>query len=125
MTATKNGTPRRVQVNISSRNGKTNVRANEDLSQFATSMFVGVTVGGGVGAGSALMGAIVAATHNPAVAPVALLGSAGLAYLLSRFLFVRSARKRDRDLRELMERVVQRAREFVVAGGDASRRQLR
>jgi serine/threonine-protein kinase len=125
MTATKNGTPRRVQVNISSRNGKTNVRANEDLSQFATSMFVGITVGGGVGAGSAMMGAIVASTHNPAIAPFALLGTATIAYTIARFLFTRATRKRDRELRELMERVVQRAREFVVVGGDASRRQLR
>jgi len=122
--AGRNGTTRRVQINISSRNGRTTIRGIDDLSQFSTAIFVGLTLGGGFGVGSGLMGAIMAATHNAALVPLALLGTSGAFFLVARFFYGRTARKRDAELRDVMERVVQRAREFVVIGAESTRKRL-
>jgi serine/threonine-protein kinase len=115
---------RRVQINISSRNGRTTVRGNEDLSQLATAMFIGMSVGGGSGVGMGAFGAIMGTTHNGVLATAALLGTASVFFLGARFWFGRRARKRDAELRNVIERVVQRAREFVVIGAESSRKRL-
>ena len=123
MTATKQGAAsRRIQINISSRNGRTNIRANEDLSQLATAWFVGLTMGGGFSGGTALMGVVMGTTHNLPLGLATIVASIVVAYSAARFFYGRSSRKRDAELQQVMQKIAQRAREFVVAGADASRK---
>ncbi len=125
VTSTKNGTPRRVQINIASRNGRTVIRGTEDLSQYATAMIVGLTAGGGFGAGSAIMGAVINATRNPALGAGAMFGSIGVAFVLSRFFYGRTARARDIELQDAMQRVAQCARQFVAIAPNEPPKRLR
>jgi serine/threonine protein kinase len=109
----RNGMPRRTQIHISSRNGRTTVHALEDMSSLATGMFMGITMGGGFGGGSGIMGAVMGATQNGWLAGAALLGSLSVAYTIARTLFVRKSRMRENELREVLRRVVRRGKELV------------
>ncbi len=123
MTATKQGpNARRIQINISSRNGRTHIRANEDLSQLATGWFVGLTLGGGLSGGMAMMGAVVGATHNPLLGLATVLTSVGVAYSCARYAYVRNSRKREAELKSVTEKIAQRAREFVIVGSDVPKK---
>jgi len=111
--ARQGGMPRFVQVFLSSRNGRTQVRVFEDLSQFAGGLFGGLGAGGGIG-GGAMVGAITSrVTHDP----IAILGTVvsvvGLSMVLARLIFRRSSRKKEKELQELMQRVISRARESM------------
>ncbi len=125
ITSTKNATPRRVQINVSSRNGKTNIRANEDLSQTALGVYLGITLGAGFSVGMAAMGGVLNATHSGSLAVTTLLGIVGAAYAGARLIFTRTARSRDRELQRVVHAVAQRAREFILPPGEQPRRQLR
>ncbi len=122
VTSTKNGTPRRMQINIASRNGRTTIRGSEDMVQQATATIVGGTMGLGVGLGTALMGATINSSGSPLVGIVALLGLVSVAFAGSRYAFGRTVRTRDRELQDLMQAVAQCARLFVVPGADASKK---
>ncbi|MBC8087467.1 MAG: protein kinase, partial [Phycisphaerae bacterium] len=76
----QNNVSRQVQIYLTSRNGRTNVRALEDLKQTAIGLFVGGTFGGGIGAGMGMMGAVLNATRNGALAVAALSGTLAAAY---------------------------------------------
>ena len=114
----RNSTPRRVQIYLTSRNGRTTVRAFEDLKQTAAGMFVGFSVGGGFGAGSAVMGAVMGTTRNPALAFTALFGMVALGFGVARTLFARLSRKRESELRDVLQRVVVRAQESIAVQPD-------
>lgn len=105
--------PRRVQIYLTSRNGRTTVRAFEDLKQIAAGMFIGFSLGGGFGIGSGVMGAIMGATKNPALALPALLGTVSLSFGIARVLYVRLARRREKELREVIQRVIARAQDTL------------
>ena len=123
MTATKQGpNARRIQINISSRNGRTHIRANEDLSQLWTGWFAGLTLGGGLSGGMAMMGAVVGTTHNPLLGLVTVLTSVGVAYGCARYAFGRNSRKREAELKSVTEKIAQRAREFVIVGSDVPKK---
>ena len=109
----RNGAPRRMQIHISSRNGRTTVRGLEDMSQLAAAMYAGITLGGGFGGGSAIVGAVMGATQNGWLAGATLLGTLSLAYTIARVLFVRKSHMRERELRDVMQRVVRRGKELV------------
>lgn len=109
----QNNVSRQVQIYLTSRNGRTNVRALEDLKQVAIGMFVGGTVGGGLAAGMGVMGSILNATRNGPVAVAALIATVGAAFGIARYFFVRSARKREKELRTVLQRVVARAQESL------------
>jgi serine/threonine protein kinase len=111
----RNHSPRRVQIHISSRNGRTTVRAFEDLKNSAANLFVGISVGGGVGAGSALMGAVIAATRNPAIGFATMGATMAVGFGIARFFFTRSVKKREEELRNVLSRVVARAQELLLA----------
>ena len=115
-TATRHGgTPRRIRINVSSRNGKTSIRASEDLSPSALSVFIGMTLGLGTGLGTGLMGGVLTATNSGPLAAVTLLSAVAAAYGAARFLFARTARKRDAELQRVLQRVVERTRELSQA----------
>ena len=107
--------PRYVQVHMSSRNGRTQLRAFEDLSQMAGALFGGMGAGGGVGGGM-LMGAIVGAlTHSPPMVVAAVVGAIGAAQLGARYFFKRSSIKKSRELEALLRRLVERARRSMLS----------
>jgi len=109
----RNHQPRRVQIYLTSRNGRTTVRAFEDLKQSAASLLVGFSLGGGFGVGGAVMGAVMGTTQNPAIAFAALGAMIVTGFGVGRTLYVRTARKREKDLREVLQRVVVRAQESL------------
>jgi len=117
----QNNVSRQVQVYLTSRNGRTNVRALEDLKQTAMGFFVGGTIGGGIGAGMAAMGSILAATKNAPLAMLALAGAVTAAYAVSRMFYIRSAHKREKELRTVLQRVVARAQESLNAPPETPR----
>ncbi len=124
--ATRNGgTPRRIQINVSSRHGRTSIRASEDLSPSALSIFIGVTFGVGTGLGTGLMGGVLTATNSGPLAAVTLLSAVAAAYGAARFFFTRTARKRDAELQRVLQRVVERTREFLLATPDSVDKRLR
>ncbi len=123
--ATRNGSPRRIQINISSRHGKTTIRGDEDLSQNALGVYIGITLGAGTGFGSALMGAVLNTTHSGPLAAATLLASVAACYTGARYFFTRTARKRDAELQRVLQGVVARAREFVLAAPANGQKALR
>ncbi len=114
----RNHQPRRVQIHLTSRKGRTIVRAFEDLKQTATGMFVGFSVGGGFGFGSGLMGAIMGTTQNPALAFAALGVTVATGFGIARLMFMRTAGRRERELREVLQRVVARAHDSLPTPSD-------
>jgi serine/threonine-protein kinase len=101
--------PRYVQVHVSSRNGRTRVRAFEDLSQMAGGLFAGIGVGGGVGVGMLFAGILAQVTHMPLLMIPAALGTMSVGGGVARLLFMRSSRKKQQELEALVRRVVARA----------------
>lgn len=102
------GTPRTLQVTVSSRNGRTSIRAFEDASQTAAALFGGIAAGAGVGGGTALAALVGAASHNPPQIVLALLGSIALSVTGARWLFMRSSRKKQVELERIVRRVGER-----------------
>ena len=123
LTSTRQGAAsRRIQINISSRNGRTSIRATEDLSQLAAAWFAGLTAGAGFSGGAAMMGAVIGTTHSGLLGLATMITSVGLAYSAARFFFGRNARKRDAELQHVIQKIAQRAREFVLVGADAPKK---
>ena len=102
--------PRRLQIHLTSRNGRTTVRAFEDLSQVATAMFMGIGFGGSAMGASVITGIIMANTHNGQLALAAVGGVAVVAIGLARILYGRTSRKREAELLSVLQRVVARAK---------------
>lgn len=108
------GMSRIIQVHLSSRYGKTTVRAFENFSQVAGGMFAGLGFGLGM-AGSALGGGLVAKfTHNPALVIATILAVASTSFLTARFTLKYTANKKERELKALVQRVVTRARQAML-----------
>jgi hypothetical protein len=105
--------PRRLQVTVTSRSGRTTIRAYEDIRQIANGIVGGVSGGVGGGFGGAMAGIIMGATQNPLIAVPTLLGIAGLAFGLSRFGVRRYSDKKARELREAVERLAKRVGEMT------------
>lgn len=108
--SSQSGSARLVQVQVTSRHGRTNVRVFENLNQLAGGLYAGVGVGGGVGVSALVAGLVGQATHHPALVIAALVGTLGVAYVTSRLLYLRAVRKRDAELQRLLQRVLERAR---------------
>lgn len=104
---------RRVQMYLTSRNGRTVIRAYEDLKQSAIATFMGFTMGGGFGFGGALGGALAGSTGTPGLVVVGM-GTMVLAgFGIARLIFTRTARGRDHQLRTVLQRVSARAQELI------------
>lgn len=96
---------RQLSVTIATRGGRTTLRAEENLGQLAGGLFGGLMggMGGGLTAPAIAIG--VGAFH--AALPVAGLVTAlvGGSYALARGIYVTMARRRERELRQLVERL--------------------
>ncbi len=102
------GLPRTLQVTVSSRNGRTTIRAFEDASQSAGAFFGGLAAGVGVGGGTLIAALTGAATHSAPPIVLALLGTLSAAVAGARALFVRSSRKKQAELEQIVRRVGER-----------------
>lgn len=108
-------TQRKVQISVSSRNGRTVVRGFEDLSHMTGQIMGGVTGGVGGGVGGAAFGITMGATKSLLIA-APIFGAVALgAYGLARGIFAYVSRKRERELRSAMDRIVNRVRECLAA----------
>lgn len=112
---TPNGMPRRLQVSVTSRHGRTTIRAYEDFKSTIQGVLGGVTGGVGGGVGGAAFGAVAATTKSllfaaPVFALVAL-GAYGFARAINRHI----EKDKDRSAREIVERLAARARSIIEA----------
>ncbi|MEP6765144.1 MAG: serine/threonine-protein kinase [Gemmatimonadaceae bacterium] len=104
---------RRMQIHLTSRNGRTTIRAFEDLTQVATAMFMGIGLGGTSILGTMSMGIIMSSTQNGRLAGLVFAGIVISAVPVARLLFGRTARKREKELHDVLQRVVARAKESL------------
>lgn len=110
---TANGMPRRMQVSVTSRNGRTTIRAFEDFRQMAGGVIGGITGGVGGGVGGASFGIIMGVTKTVLLAAPVFAGVALCAYAGARYVNHRVARSKEREILSLMERLIERVQELV------------
>lgn len=107
---------RKLQLSVSTRNGRTIIRGFEDLSQMSGGIFGGVTGGAGGGIGGATFGITMGVTKGAfLIAVPAFAAVVAAAYGAARLIFGRVSRQRERQLRTAVERVTQRVRECIEA----------
>ena len=104
---------RALQMHLSSRNGRTQVRIYEDLTNTAVQWFVGLGVGAGTGLSALVGGLTAAATHSPPLVIGAVLMWIGTVYSSCRAIFGRSVRQRDAQLQDILRRVIGRAEQIL------------
>lgn len=106
---------RALQLNLTSRNGKTQVRIYEDMSNAAVQWFVGLGFGGGSAILTITGGIVGGATHSAPLVMTAV--GAGLVAIVGacRLIYGRSVKKRDAQLQEILRRVVAKARDLLRA----------
>jgi hypothetical protein len=107
LTWTSRSVNREIEVSITSKNGKTIIRADEHLGTLAGGLYGGVVGGvggGGIGAGVALGLAVM----NSGMAAIGLsLAFIASSYGLARTIYVGIAESRERELKRLVERIAE------------------
>ena len=93
---------RRVHISVSAAAGRTQIRAEERLSQSAGGIFGGIIGGGGGGFGSASIGVTMGVMHSPLAALLVGGSVVAGAYALARTIFARTARTRATELEGLV-----------------------
>ena len=107
------GSVRSLQLHLSSRNGRTQVRIYEDLTQTAGQWFVGLGVGAGVGFSALIGGLTAAATQSPPLV-IGMIGLwVGVVYSSCRAIYGRASRTRDAELQDILRRVIGRAEQLL------------
>ena len=100
---------RSLMVTVTSRDGRTRILIEERLSQLAAGLFGGIVGGGGLGVGLGVgMGVGLGVLGSAAFAitfPVAVIGGA---YVLARTIYGSVLRRRQRVLRDLLDRLTER-----------------
>ncbi len=112
---TNSTSPRKLQISVSSRNGRTTIRGFEDLSQLSAGILGGITGGIGGGVGGVSLAITMALTKAILIAAPVFGGVVVGAYTLARTIFGRVSRKHERELRETIEAVAAKARECIAA----------
>jgi hypothetical protein len=106
---------RQIDVSVMSRGGVTTIRVEEELRNTAGALFGGL-VGGGTGGTSGLsMGIGMGAFHSPALAVAMLFLFAGGFYTIARTVFGSIQGKREKELRDLTDRLQQQVESAVIA----------
>lgn len=111
----QNNFPRTVQIQVAVRNGRTTIRAFEDLSQVFGGLLGGVGFGAGMGLSPLAFGLTLRALHDPVLAGLGTLATFLTAQGLGRYFFVRTSRKREKALRALVERLARLAQAGVAS----------
>ncbi|MEM7415286.1 MAG: hypothetical protein AAF389_07305 [Gemmatimonadota bacterium] len=106
---------RTIQITVASRDGETNIRLEENLTQMAVGTLSGMTAGLGLGAGLGVGTPIGMALGSVALATAAPIGILAMSYIGGRWLYRAQVRSRVRQIATLFERVVDEARSAIDA----------
>ncbi|HEX6573342.1 MAG TPA: hypothetical protein VF042_00105 [Gemmatimonadaceae bacterium] len=96
---------RHIDVSIMSRGGVTTIRVEEELRDIAGALFGGLLGGGAGGTSGISFGIGMGEFHSAAIAGMLWFGIAGGFYVLARTIFGNISHKRDKQLRELANRL--------------------
>jgi len=107
---------RTVQIVVTSRDGRTHLRLEENLMQMASGLFAGTTLGGGLGLGLGLglpiglevLGSVLFAVAAP-------VGAVALSYLTSRAIYRTVVRRRRKAQSALFDLTVAEAQASIAA----------
>lgn len=99
---TRHGTVRLLQITVGARNGRTTIRAFEDVTGLAGGLYGGLGAGLGLSMGPVTV-AMLAKSTNLLIGMTVGVGILSGALALSRFAFRRASESRQRELRELVE----------------------
>lgn len=112
---------RTIQIVVTSRDGHTKVRLEENLTQLATGLFAGTTSGFGIGMGVGIGVPIGTGVLGSALFAVAApVGALAISYIGARAVYRGIVQRRSRRIATLFDAVVEEARvciERAVAGG--------
>lgn len=109
--AGQGGIPRYLQITVASRNGRTQIRAFEDLGQLTGGLFAGLGLGGGVGL-SAMFGAMVGNfTHDGILVGATVVPILLASFSAARFFFRRSVNKKRAELEAIVRRIAERVQD--------------
>jgi len=108
------GQTRRVQVSVQPRDGKTTIRASENLGNQMGGLFGGLMGGVGGGVGGPLFAAMLG-THHPILAIFAFPTMAIAGYTTARTIFGHLSRRRVKRLHEVIEEVATIARQSIAS----------
>lgn len=107
---------RTMQLVVTSRDGYTDIRLEENLGQMAAGVFGGTVAGGGLGLGLGLglpiglnLGSTLLATAGP-------IGIVALTYIGSREIYRHIVKRRRKALNNLFDRTVEEARASISSG---------
>ncbi|MEO7503305.1 MAG: hypothetical protein ABIW94_11765 [Gemmatimonadaceae bacterium] len=118
---------RQIDVSVVPRGGVTTIRVEEELRNVAGGLFGGLVGGGGGGTTGISIGIGMGAFHSAPLAFMLWVAIAGGFYTLARTIFGSIAAKRERELRELANRLEEQVTAAVVTpsaqirGGGVSR----
>ena len=105
---------RQIDVSVVVRGGLTTIRVEEELGNTAGALFGGLVGGGGGGTTGISMGIGLGAFHSAPLAFALWVTIAGGFYTLARTIFGNIAAKRERELRELANRLEEQVAAAVV-----------
>lgn len=105
---------RQIDVSVVARGGVTTIRVEEELRNLAGGLFGGLVGGGGGGSTGIVVGIGMGAFHSAPLAVALWVAVAGGFYTLARTIFGSIAAKRERELRELANRLEEQVTAAVV-----------
>lgn len=103
----RNSRGRQIDISIMSRGGVTTIRVEEELRNTAGALFGGLVGGGGGGSTGITVGLGMGAFNSPPIAIMLWLAVAGGFYALARAIFSNISEKREKQLRDLADRLQQ------------------
>ena len=112
---------RTVQITITPRNGRTTIRMEEPLGQFAGGLFGGLMGGLGGGSSGIAMGIGMGVFHSALVATGLIGGMVAGSYVLARTIFGRTVRSRGERMQRLMSRLAEHVAATAVRTPEVSR----
>jgi serine/threonine-protein kinase len=119
MAPRQGGMPKMISLRVAARDGRTVVRATDDLGNLVAGVFAGLGAGGGMLAGIlAGVGVGQLTGEYPALIAPAIATGIGVVLLSALTLYQTLARRRERDLERLVTRVVTRISAGVTEGSD-------
>jgi hypothetical protein len=111
--ARRKGQGRQIDVSVVPRGGVTTIRVEEELRNLAGALFGGLVGGGGGGSTGIAIGVGLGALHSAPLAALLWVTIAGGFYTLARVIFGNMAGGRERELRELADRLEEQVTEAV------------
>lgn len=105
---------RNIDVSIVTRGGLTTIRVEEELRNLAGALFGGIVGGGGGGTTGLTMGIGMGVFHSAGIAGLLWVSVVGGMYALARTIFGRVTAGRERQLRELSERLEEQVSSTVI-----------